>query len=195
MAFNIDKFRSSFVTGEPASPANYEVNIYRNPKILQITESNPTPSKIDLTLEDFIQYRCISCSLPGKMLNTVDRSTYGPNRKIATSTFYQDVVFSFIIADDAEELEYFHNWISIISNNVEINNASVNDVAYYNTYIADTYITQYNKSGNISRKIKLEESYPINVDAVPMGWEMSNDIMKVDVTLAYRNWRSVPFNN
>jgi hypothetical protein len=195
MAFSIDKFRSSFLkSGEPASPANYEVEIFRKVPDLVVNTITGAPKSVDLTLEDLLKYRCISCSLPGKMLTTVERSTYGPNRKIATSAFYEDVMFSFIISDNSAELNYFHNWMNLVTNNIEAFGVSVNDVAYYDDYVTDTFITQFTKAGKPSRKIKLEESYPINIQSVPMGWEMSNDIMKVDVTMAYRNWHTVNTN-
>jgi hypothetical protein len=193
MAFNIDHFRSSFKNGEPASPANYEVQIYRNPNQQVVDTVTGLRSSVDIYAEINMKYRCITCSIPGKMLTTVERNTYGPSRKIATSALYQDVQFGFIVSDDATELNYFHNWLNLISNNVEVDGVLVNDVAYYDDYVADTFITQYNKFGEITRKIKLEESYPINIAEVPMGWEMSNDIMKVDITMAYRNWYSVEF--
>jgi hypothetical protein len=193
MAFNINKFRSSFINGEPASPTNYEVEIFRKQNQVVIDVSTGERKLVDLFVERLMKYRCITCSLPGKMLTTVERNTYGPSRKIATSALYQDVVFSFMIGDDVSELDYFHSWMGLISNNVEVVGATVNDVAYYDTYVSDTFITQYNKSGEITRKIKLEESYPINIEAIPMGWEMNNEIMKVDVTLAYRNWHTIKF--
>jgi hypothetical protein len=191
MAFNINKFRSSFYGGEPASPTNYEVEIFRNPSLQVLNTLTGRMEPINLDVEGNLKYRCITCSLPGKMLTAIERNTYGPARKIATGALYTDVVFSFIIGDDAEELNYFHGWMNTISNNTSIADNPLHNVAYYDNYVTSTFITQFNKFGEVSRKIKLEESYPINIEAVPMGWEMSNDIMKVDVTMAYRNWITV----
>lgn len=204
MAFNISDFRNSFKNGEPASPTNYEVTVYRKPRILTVTSTNQTPSISNVDIERDLKYRCITCSMPGKALNTSERSTYGPTRKIANSAMYQDVVFSYIVSDNMGELQYFNEWLNSIVYNTEITGASVNDVAYYDDYVGEVFITQYNKSGIPTRKIKLIEAYPIFVNEIPLGWEMNNDYIKIEVTFAYRRWETlvtptqqyeVPINN
>lgn len=197
MAFNIRDFRNSFRNGEPASPAYYQVAIIRNPNnIRKVNANNSLPRQQDLSVEQTsIKYRCLSATLPGKALNTVERRTYGPTRKIATGSVYQDVICSFVISDDMTELEYFNSWMGVISNNANYQNSIVNDVAYYSKYVANVYIYQYSKSGAVSRVVVLEEAYPINIGDIQLAWDMSNEIMRVDITFAYRTWRSIDGQN
>jgi hypothetical protein len=195
MAFNITNFRSSFENYEPASPTNYEVTVVRPPRLYILSNTDTSTesnfSFQDLNLEDKLKYRCISCSLPGKMMSTTERATYGPTRKVATGAVYQDVVFSFIVSDSMEESNYFNNWQQAIVYNNSDEGRFSNDVAYYDDYIGTLNIRQFSKNGGDPiLTIQLLECYPISVEEIPIGWEMNNEFIKVNVTMAYRNWKS-----
>ena len=178
MAFNINELRSSFVNGgEPASPANYEVSVVR-----------PIRDK-KYRFEDDVKFRCISCSLPGKILNTTDRMTYGPIRKIVTSALYQDVTFSFIVGDDKNELEYFNSWHSFIIDNGIIDRVQTHDVSYYDNYVGNIKITHLDKQNTHKYTISLIEAYPISVEEIPLSWDNNNEFIRVNVTVAYRDWQ------
>jgi hypothetical protein len=181
---NIHEFRSSFENvGEPASPTNYEVSIIRQPTIRLVSgESN------SFLFENNVKFRCISCSLPGRILNTTDRNTYGPNRKIVTSAMFQDVTFSFIVSDDKNELNYFDSWHNYIVNNTLFTRVSTHDVRYYDDYVGDIKIIHYDKLNTIKYTISLIEAYPISVEEIPLSWDNTNEFIRVNVTVAYRNW-------
>ena len=185
MAFNITHFRSSFRNSEPASPTNYEVVVIRPPKLV----NGRTINSGYVDVENNLKYRCVACSLPGKMLNTSDRLTYGPNRKIVTNAIYQDVIFTYIVSDNMDEKNYFSKWHDDIIDNVN-DSASPSDVKYYDDYIGSVKINQYSKEGGLPvLTIELEEAYPINVEEIPLSWDMNNDIVKINVTMAYRIWK------
>ena len=206
MAFKINEFRSSFaLSGEPASPANFEVSIVRNPTFGLATnaqgqvENALVPFRVrnfdnsfrieSRVVENLLKFRCISCSLPGRILNTTDRNTYGPNRKIVTSALYQDVVFSFIVSDDKRELDYFDSWQNfIVDNNINIGSAFSHDVRYYDEYVGDIKIKHLDKQNNIKYIITLLEAYPISVEEIPLSWDNTNEFIRVNVTVAYRSW-------
>jgi len=188
MAFKINEFRSSFVAGgEPASPANYEVSVLRKYLV-------PLVAGDKYRFENDVKFRCISCSLPGRLLNTTDRSTYGPNRKIVTSALYQDVTFSFIVSNDKNELNYFEEWHNfIVDNNVNAESDGFShDVAYYDDYVGDITISlidvKSEKKNRIKYTISLLEAYPISVEEIPLSWDNNNEFIRVNVTVAYRNW-------
>lgn len=194
MTFNISQFRHSFKNGEPASPANYEIQVFKNPQALvdtsELTNNIQTIKNIDNNFQKSVKFRCQSCSLPGKQLNTLERNTYGPTRKVASSSVYQDVIFSFIVGDDFNEKRYFNIWHNQIVNNINGNN-----VAYYDDYVGQIFITTYGKDGFPNYKILLEEAYPISVDEIPLSWDSSNDYVRINVTIAYRKWSNVPLFN
>jgi hypothetical protein len=182
MAFNINDFRSSFKdVGEPASTATYEVRVHRPPININ---GNILPNATERSLA----YRCQSCSLPGKTFGTSDRVTYGPIRKIVNSVVYQDVVFSFIVSESMNEKIFFNTWHNLIIDNFEKSAGYKHDVEYYDNYVGDLVITQYSKNGIPKYSVKLEDAYPISIEEIPLGWEMNNDYIKVNITIAYRYW-------
>lgn len=188
MPFDIKKFRSSFTDYEPASPANYEINVIR-PSIA-IRQSDGSLVTLDTAVEDSLQFRCISCSLPGRILNVAERNTYGPVRKIATSSLYSDVTFSFIVSDNKSELKYFTLWHNFIINNTTISNLiQTHDVRYYDDYVGELTISHFDKMNIEKFRIRLNEAYPISVEEIPLSWDNTNEFIRVNVTMAYRNWQ------
>lgn len=192
MPFNINDLRGSFANYEPASPANYEINVIR--PLLKVQQFDGTLTSVSRVVEDNLKFRCISCSLPGRILNVTERNTYGPVRKIATSTLYSDVTFSFIVSDDKSELEYFTLWHNfIINNNPNINPNSksiqTHDVRYYDDYVGELTISHFDKMNNKKFRIRLNETYPISVEEIPLSWDNTNEFIRVNVTMAYRNWQ------
>lgn len=179
---DINKFRSSFTNGEPASPTLYEVSVIRQPIIGLSTGRGKDRFESD------VKFRCISCSLPGRILNTTDRMTYGPTRKIVTSTLFQDVTFSFIVSDDKNELNYFDKWHNYIVDNSLFDFVQTHDVGYYDEYVGDIKITHFDKQNNLKYTISLIEAYPISVEEIPLSWDNNNEFIRVNVTVAYRNW-------
>lgn len=190
MAFSIDKFRSSFGQFEPAAPTNYEISIIRQPKLMLV---NGGTLMDDNNVENVFKYRCIACSIPGKMMNVSERLTYGPNRRIVTNSAYQDVTFSLIVSDDMKEKQYFTSWHDSIVNNAVSDNVYTHDVEYYNNYVGTVSIVQFKKDGNPSLAVILEEAYPISVEEIPLGWEMNNDFIRINVTMAYRIWQTIKY--
>lgn len=185
MAFNINEFRSSFVDGEPASPANYEVNIVQIPRIGESEE------RYNDAVEGILKYRCNSCTLPGKQMLTTDRLTYGPIRKIVTSSLYTDVRFSFIVSDNKTELIYFNRWHNSIINNELNTGIQTHDVEYYDSYTGTVVITHFDKQNKVKYKISLLEAYPISVEEIPLSWDNNNEFVRVEVTMAYKIWKHI----
>lgn len=190
MAFNISQFRHSFKNGEPASPANYEIEIHKNPQsLLDNNANNNTLQRVVHVNDKFernVKFRCQNATLPGKQITTSERSTYGPVRKIASNIIYQDVVLSFIVADDFNEKIYFNIWLEQI-----LDSLNSNSVAYYDDYVGQIFVTTYGKDGLANYKVLLEEAYPIAVDEIPLSWDSSNDYIRMNVTIAYRKWTSI----
>lgn len=194
MAFDINKFRSSFAGDTPAglsSPALFDVVIRHGAGLLPLS-GNPDQSmeiKGGISTVERITYRCESCILPSRTLLASDRKTNGPIRKVATGVNYDDVTLSFILSSDMVEKFYFYQWHKTIVNNEVFANAQyVHDVRYYSDYISDIDIRQYNKIGNHVYQVTLFEAYPISIREVPLGWDLTNEYIKLNVVMAYRNF-------
>lgn len=203
MAFDINQFRSSFKDFEPASPTNYEVIIGREPVIignqyvnLQVESSTPDSinlKKLETTaraLDDMARtliYRCESCSLPSRDLVATNAITYGAPKKMVSGSVYNNVSFSYIVSDNMREKHYFYEWQkSILNNNVREDIGGINDVGYYDSYVGDIDIKSYSKFGDGVYRTTLIDAYPISVQEVQLGWNNTNDYIRVNVVMAYR---------
>lgn len=183
MAFKVQDFRSSF-NKEPASPAYYEVEVIRRPISLAF-------EVFDNVAERDLIYRCVSCGLPGKTMNTTERQTYGVNRRIVTSSAYQDVRFTFIISDDKSELNYFSRWQNYIVNNTLTSGVQTHDAEYYDNYIGQISIKHLDRQNEIKYRVNLLEAYPIDIEEIPLGWDTTNEFIRVTVTMAYRTYEVI----
>lgn len=168
---------------EVANPTNYEVEILREPYVLKNILG------VGNNFADVVKYRCETCSLPTRALKYVNQTIYGPPRKVAFSSDYQDVSFSFMATDSMKEKEYFALWQTGIVNN-DVNNPyaneNINNVTYYDDYIGEIAIKVYKKNGSESYRVTFYEAYPIVVQETPLSWNSNNDYIRVTVMIAYK---------
>lgn len=178
MPFNVNSFRSSFFSsGEPTSAAAFEVRIVGFPQVL--------PSNVARDL----LYRCEGASIPQKTLQTIDRRTYGPIRKVAYGASYEEVTLTFIVSSDMSERNFFSAWQSWI-----IDSSEGGDISYYDDYVGRIQIATYDHKGNENLLITMVEAYPTTVNAIPLNWGEKNQYMKLEVSFAYRYWTDASGN-
>lgn len=173
MGFDINQFRASFaLTGEPASPSKYEFEIIG------------APDYLDFKSYAHLKFRCESTDIPGRLLATTESKEYGPLRKIPYAGIYSDLTATFIVSDSMLEKNIFEDWHKKI-----VDNETDSDVEYYNNFIGSLRITQYNKTGAETLRIRIDEAYPVNVSAMPVSWTEQNAYHKLQVEFAIRYWR------
>lgn len=185
MAFDINQFRSSFRDFEPASPTNYEVSIYKRPSVGWKFQNQ--------SIERDLIYRCESCGLPSRDLIVSNRMTYGAPNKVVSGGVYNNLSFTFIVSDSMREKNYFYEWQKYILNHniYEEDNPFINDVAYLEDYVGAITISTFSKFGDLTYQVVLQNAYPISVNEVPLGWNNTNDYVRVTVTIAYKSFYEV----
>ena len=127
---------------------------------------------------------CESTNLPGVTLSTSQSRTFGEIREVPYEKLFQSITLSFYVDNSMQIKEMFDAWILNIQ---DPNNRNFN---YYNDYITDLTI----KVGDVSNKsryaVTLFECYPQAVSPIQMSLT-GKDVIKLDVTFAYKNWVSV----
>lgn len=170
MPFNTNEFRSSF-RQEPAKPNQYEV------RLLSLPDTIPLNEYANMV------YRCEGAEFPGKTIGTTEYKDYGPVRKIAYGALYNDIQLTFILDGDMGEKSVFDSWHTFI-----VDNETGSDVKYYDEYIGEVEIIQYDRSGRISHHVKMLEAYPTNTASLPLAWNTNDDYHKLAVDFSYRYW-------
>lgn len=181
MPFDINEFRGSFGDSEPFKASAYEVQFASLPSGL-LPELTDTDTR-------YLNYRCLSASLPSKSLGTTDLKTYGPIRKMAYGGIHDNISLTFILSDNMKERELFVRWIDFISPD------RTGNAKYYKDYVKDFSVFTFNKNGKINYITDFLEAYPVSIGPVELGWDQENSVSTVEVTFAYRYFEESLFEN
>ena len=171
---SISEFLQSFKT-DLARPSRFDVTLYP-PQLMR--NSDPTEYTQRLNM------RCENAELPSRTLQTYDLKTYGPTEKFPYQNAYNDVNLTFIVGDDMFERQFFDNWMNYISSTNDFN------FKYWNDYVTDINIVQYNVTNEASYGCQLIDAYPIAVNQLDLDWT-SDGHHKLTVVFAYTFWQNV----
>ncbi len=141
------------------------------------------PSQLDFAskVRD-LSYQCETSELPGTTLVTGEYRTYGPARKFATLTGYNDITFGIYCTNEFWEKPLFDSWIDYI------NPKSLGwDFRYKDDYTTSITVTQFDLNENMAYKVVLNKAFPFNVAPLSLTWSGSNFHI-LQVTFAYDNY-------
>lgn len=126
---------------------------------------------------------CDQAQLPGVNYSTVPNRTFGEFRETPYERLYDTANFSFLVDQNMYVKFMFDSWM------YQIQDFGTKQFNYYNNYITDIEIYVEDLEDNQKYKIKLYEAYPKAIGAIQMDYA-SKDIMRLNVTMQYRNWDS-----
>ena len=133
-----------------------------------------------------ISFRCDSISIPGRALRTaMNGNIYGPPHEIVQGIVYAPVEATFYCGSDLAERYFFEEWQKVTYNPDTYN------INYYKEYVGAVEIYTLNEQGERTYGVRLEEAFPITVDAIALGHASNNTINKVNVSFKYRYWRNI----
>jgi len=153
----------------------------RSTLIGQLTEGN----KIRRGLRAYVD----SVDMPGRNLDTVDLKIYGPKRQIVNGhSFSGEITMSVYCDKYMRQRSFFEMWQKAAFDQ------GTNNVHFYDEYTGGLRIYQLGAfSGNQDRDriaygVELFECFPKTISAVSYGHGQVDEIQKISVTLAFRNW-------
>ena len=153
----------------------------RSTLIGQLTEGN----KIQRGLRAYVD----SVDMPGRNLDTVDLKIYGPKRQIVNGhSFSGEITMSVYCDKYMRQRSFFEMWQKAAFDQ------GTNNVHFYDEYTGGLRIYQLGAfAGNQDRDriaygVELFECFPKTISAVSYGHGQVDEIQKISVTLAFRNW-------
>tara|TARA_Y100000310_G_scaffold181344_1_gene181269 strand:+ start:199 stop:1029 length:831 start_codon:yes stop_codon:yes gene_type:complete len=184
MPFSIDEFNAELNRSAVAPQSHFVTTIVAPPKI---TDAQWGPSINSKALAEGVSFRCEQAEIPGRQVATTDTRIYGPIRKIAYTQTFTEVNMTFICSHDLREKVFFDKWQEVI---VGMGNEEEDryDVAYYNDYISQLQVQQYDVSNNVTYTVEYIDAFPVTVAPLTLSWG-SSEIHKVQVTFAYHHWK------
>jgi len=174
MAFNVNEFKSR-IGGHLASPANFRVLM--------------SGAILDSDGSRLLSLLCNQAQFPGRAFATNEITTHGPIRKIPYQSIYDDIVLSLYCQEDMGIKELFQEWQSYIQDN-----SSSSEFSYFDDYVTDMIVEQYNTDGEITHSVKLIDAYPVMVAPLQLDWATKDSFHQLQVTMAYRYWREEPLS-
>jgi len=121
----------------------------------------PNKYKITLPYASGVSFHCHTVTIPGKSLATEEWFRYGPIKNVPYQLLAEDLSTTFYVDDtlqgNKELYEYFDK-------------AGKEGMQYYDELIQQLDIEIYDRNGNITSKIKIEECYPTAISTVELSY-------------------------
>jgi len=178
MPFNINGFKSEInKQGGLAQPNKFRVLI--------------TGGVLKNSTAQAISMLCNQAIIPGRALATNDIRTHGPIRKAPYNSIYDDLQLGIYCTNkNLFPRDLFEEWQDSI---IKTGTGRVN---YFDQYVADIEIEQYDDQQNIIYACKFIDAYPIIVAPLALDWSSTNTFHNLNVTFAYRKWhiQQIPFS-
>jgi len=133
-----------------------------------------------------VSLRCESINLPGRNLNTLTNTIYGPSREIVDGvTYAEDITMTFQASSGLEERVFFEEWQALAFDERSWN------VKYYDDYVSDVDIYVLDKQDTQRFGIRLKEAFPKTINATDLSQSANNEIIKTSVNFSFRYWETL----
>jgi len=137
---------------------------------------------------DSLVFSCEVASIPGRGYDVGERITYGPIIKLPTSKLYNEFTATFRCDAQMSEKIFFDDWFDLIAVKDE------HHFNYYDEYTSTITVSQLNGANKSTYKAELKEAYPTIVGDLMLDHAAQNEIHKLEVTFAYKEWDRVSGN-
>lgn len=143
-----------------------------------------TPSGMASVTRDQLM-RCESIAFPGQNIETSpDTIRLGPLRSHAFGVNYGPVNAIFLCDEELSERRLFENWHRLVFE------AESFKVGYYDEYITDMTIDQYNDKDEVTYSMVLREVFPKNITELALT-TTAGELHRISVELIYHHWEPI----
>ena len=139
------------------------------------------------TTQDLNLY-CSAVNLAGRNLNDTVVREYGINRKIVYGQTYADLQTTFYCSEDMREKSFFDKWMNLVIPTPGHTVMGAYDVAYYDSYIGDVYVTVADDNLDNRYTIHYFECYPKTVNPIELAYGTNNTLLSLTVMWNYIFW-------
>ena len=165
----LSAFTSHMSKGKFARQYNYDVWFTSPPGM-----PNPTREML---------MRCEQFALPGQNLETSpDTLHIGPIREHAFGVNYGPVSAVFLCDDELSERRFFENWQRLMFDSESYR------MGYYNDYVTDMTVNQYNDKEELTYSLKLFEVFPKTITELGLT-TTAGELHRLTVELVYHHWK------
>lgn len=135
-----------------------------------------------------ISLLCDTVALPGMNIMSSELRLFGEVTDIPYGLSYPPINMSFLLDNQFSTRKYFENW------NNQVINRETRAVGYYENYTREISIFATDKMGKPVFGIKLHEVWPKSISDQILN-SGAREILRVDVSLAYKYWVRLELDN
>jgi len=163
------------------------INDNANPNAFNIdsTADRITPFQIKMNQNEKVNVFCHTASLPMRALSVWDHKMWDTPYKVPNShQAYEPVTFSFYADSEMNTRRYFEVWMGTVMN------LTSNTTNYYDEFVSDVNIITMDREGKDTYRVTLLEAFPLNIGAVDLAYSNMNSVAIINVTMAFKYWKS-----
>lgn len=204
MAFNIEEFIGNFADRGVLQTNKYDVSISfagQNNALVGSTVSTDMAGPVQVKdIAQDLSFRCISASLPGMALRTVDSNRFGVGvqEKMPFSGNYTDIDLTFVCDRYGMAYVFWYSWMNYIFSTSGATtqtpvsrldgNRKFYTTEYKDSYCATITITVYDTAGEKVLTYDLYKAYPIAMNDTAISWGDNNNLLKVTTKITFTEW-------
>ena len=149
--------------------------------------SNDIIQKIDVDVDEEIQFQPENITLPGRAVITTQEQYFGTVRSIPVSNLFDNnVVMTFPLSGNSVERTFFEKWMDLMVDPCNYSKGfEESGIGLKSTVVIQTT----NMSGEAIANYQLIEGYPSNIFPMNMGQQMMNDYSRLQVQFNYTSYR------
>ncbi len=157
-------------------PNRFQVELVPPRGLVSLLSFNPL-------FKERLAIQCETAQLPGKSFSTTEHRIYGPiTRHPYTATFTSNIDLTFRIGTDYRERSIFDEWQNLIMNR------TTNMFGYYQEYVANFVIHQFDQEDKSLYSVRLFDVWPEAIQPIELSAEAQNTYNRQTITFAYRQW-------
>jgi hypothetical protein len=129
---------------------------------------------------------CDQVQIPGLNLATIQNRSFGEFREVPYEKLFGDLQMSFYVDNNMAVKELFDGWMNLIQS------PSNRTFEYYDNYVTDMQIEVEDTANRVRHRTYVYEAYPKTIAPIQLDYA-SKDVMKMQVTMQYKYWRTEYF--
>lgn len=191
MAFNIQDFKTRGLTLGGARPS-----------LFQVSMNLPGGITVPGGFQEKFAFTCSAASIPASTVNSVDIPYFGRQIKVAGDRTFDNWSVTVMNDEDYIVRNAFEAWSNALNSLVGNKRLIGSSEASIGTsYKVDAAVTHFAKGGpggsagsndsgasSIIKQYQFVGLFPIELDAMQMSWDATNQIQTFGVTFAYDYW-------
>lgn len=186
-SFNINTFISDIRNRGVVKSHSFMVNIIP-PKVIRNQWSDSRN----------ILIRCEGASLPAVnfQMGELFRHGYGGVESMPHNVQFEPINLMFLLDGNAEIYTFWYKWMNGILNfnrssglnTPDENNKRPYEMAYKDDYATEIKILIYNEAADAIIQATLNDAFPIGIPDIPLNWSSTNELIKINIPISYRDF-------